>query len=777
MITRPTEPPIEVTSTTDVIAAPEQTPLPSLNTEHLAIFTPLGINSELLAAAGVIEVSDREARDYGFRAASDLSGVVFPYFDPETGSRVTSRLRRDHPDVDATGKPERKYLSPYGDARHLYFPPGAAPLLADVSVPVVIVEAEKSALALASLSARARRTTLNVGAGGCWGWRGKVGATIGPNGDRQDEHGTLADFDRIKWSGRTAIIFFDANATTNSQVRAARRALADELEVRGASVRIANVPQLADVNGPDDLIATSGDEATWGVLDSAQPFAATAEREAEAAIATIETNKKQDPVPALGDVAAIADPTRRTLLMGKLISFKIPGLTKSVVEQTVETHRQSARQRQAEAAARAERERLLRLSVDAIQLIEELENYYSDRRQLPQDTALIEALFAMNSHTFDAFDTTPYLLYDSATGGCGKTTTLERHEHVCARAYLGVDPTAAVLYRRVDRDRPTWLLDEAKILQIPGENTQQLLALFDAGYKRGAVVSRCEDHGDTIRDFQVFCPKVLARIGSFRGTLLDRGIPIHLEKARGLRQRRCRVLAKLAAPLKEKLEAYALQYREKLEDLYVAEPDDGYWPDISGREAEVWGPLLIHARLAGPRIEKRAVEVALRYSGQKTDLTISEDWILTRAQEALEVLRSRSDESFSPRDIVQQLSEKETWGAHLADRKNEKAQATAVGAFFSQFRIERRHTSSGTQYRRVEAIAALERHLPAVAAPPTEAVKVSANAPTDSESAGCSGTSGEQTSLSQSTENTKVVASAETLTPRPQGGACIEEDI
>jgi hypothetical protein len=493
-----------------------------ISSQHLAMFKRLGISPELLVAAGIHTATDQQARDEGFRlcSAPNLSGVVFPYSDPETGERVTARLRRDYTDVDATGKPVGTYVSPFGDRRHLYFPPGAAPLLSDVSVQVVIVEAEKSALALTSLAIRAEKKILNIGTGGCWGWRGKVGMETGPDGERQDRRGPLPDFDRVKWPGRIVIIALDTNAKMNPRVRAARRALAEELAARGASVRIVDLPQMPDVNGPDDLIATAGDEAMLALLDSARAFEETAEREAEAAIATLEADKKQNPVSALGDVAAVEDPMRRTLLMGKLISFKIPGLTKSVVEQAVEANRRAASQRQAEATARAEHERLLRLVVDPIQLIDELENYYLDRRRLLQDTALIEALFAMNSYTFEVFDTTPYLLYDSATGGCGKTTTLERHEHVCARAYFGVDPTAAVLYRRVDRDRPTWLLDEAKILQIQGENTQQLLALFDAGYKRGAVVSRCEDHGDSIRDFQVYCPKVLARIGSFRGTLL-----------------------------------------------------------------------------------------------------------------------------------------------------------------------------------------------------------------------------------------------------------------
>jgi len=417
--------------------------------------------------------------------------------------------------------------------------------------------------------------------------------------------------------------------------------------------------------------------------------------------------------------------------------------------------------------------------VEPAQLIGELENYYADRRLLPQDAAFVEALFAMNTYTFDVFDTTPYLLYDSATGGCGKTTTLERHEHICAGAYLGVDPTPAVLYRRVDRDHPTWLLDEAKILQIHGGNSQELLALFDAGYKRGAVVSRCEEHGDSIRDFQVFCPKVLARIGSFRGTLLDRGIPFHLEKARGLRQRRRSVLAKLAAPLKEKLEAYALQYRARLEGLYQAEPDDGYWPEISGREAEVWGPLISHARLAGPHIEKRAVEAALRYSGQKTDLAISEDWVLTRAQEALEVLRSLSADTFYPKEIVQPLSEKEDWGAYLADRKNDKAQVTAVGAFLRQFRItSRQHTDSGTAYRRLEVIAALERHIPERPSQMEKMDGASGVTNCDFRSTDTvSDTSAANTSNPQSPEITGLGSSADTLTPKPGDAAVIEEEL
>jgi len=220
------------------------------------------------------------------------------------------------------------------------------------------------------------------------------------------------------------------------------------------------------------------------------------------------------------------------------------------------------------------RDQQLRLNLDLTALIAELEKYYSHRRELPPNTALIEALFCLNSYVFDVSDTTPYLLYDSATGGCGKSTALEFHEAVCVRAYLAVDPSPAVVFRLIDRDQPTFFLDEARVLSGTGDRAQEMLVIFDAGYKKGAVVPRCEDHGETLRNFKVYCPKAAAMVGVFRGTLLDRGIVIHLTKSQELPQTFLRVLRKEAAPIRKQLEAYATQYRSALEGLYENQPDD-----------------------------------------------------------------------------------------------------------------------------------------------------------------------------------------------------------
>src|SRR5271169_951293 len=95
-----------------------------LNAADLRMFASLGIPAELLVQAGVRRVTDSEAREeFGICGDGNMDGIIFPYFDPSTRSRVTARLRRDTPEI-VEEKPKRKYVSPYGDRRLLYFSPG-----------------------------------------------------------------------------------------------------------------------------------------------------------------------------------------------------------------------------------------------------------------------------------------------------------------------------------------------------------------------------------------------------------------------------------------------------------------------------------------------------------------------------------------------------------------------------------------------------------------------------------------------------------------------------
>ena len=71
--------------------------------------------------------------------------------------------------------------------------------------------------------------------------------------------GTIPDLDRIPCgNGRRVLVCFDANATTNVSVAAARSMFERELSDRGADVYVVEIPEIDGVNGPDDLIGLWG---------------------------------------------------------------------------------------------------------------------------------------------------------------------------------------------------------------------------------------------------------------------------------------------------------------------------------------------------------------------------------------------------------------------------------------------------------------------------------------------------------------------------------------
>lgn len=690
---------------------------PRLLESDLERFARFGIGLDLLAAACICRVTDGEAREvWGFRYSprSDLSGIVFPYFDPVSGHRVTARLRRDRPEVDSEGKPQNKYLSAYGDNRHLYFPPGAGGLLKDVAVPVLFTESEKASLAFTALGQRAGRKFLCVATGGCSSWRGKIGIRPTPDGGREEERGPLPDLGLITCGeGRPAIVVFDSNTATNPSVRAARWTFAQVLMGLGARVSFADIPAEPDVNGPDDLIAVSGDGAMLALLDAAKPFADQAEKDAEELVSRLsKSTSLKDRDRAIEMISLLADVSHQRVLAGR--AAKALKERKDFVEREVGLRAKAALEARQRAVELVRLGRLLRTKVGPVTLIAKLEDFYRERLALPEGATLVLALFTINSYVFDVFDTTPYIQIDSATGGCGKTTLLLHLEATCCRAYLGCDPTEATLYRRIERDHPTWLLDEASVLRGHEDRALMIRAVLDAGYRKGATVSRCVGEDNDLRDFHVYCPKAFALIGSLRGTVLDRCIVLHLEKTHGLSKTKLRLLGRLGPPLREKLEAYAAQFRDELQNLYDTEPDGGYWSQLDGREEELWGPLLFHAKLAGSDTEKRALAIAQRFSRQKAELAVEVDRTAALATELLEVLSEQESDTFSPGELLSGLAQKEVWGEKLASCQTDKARVVAIGSFLRNFRLQSRtREKHGTRYDRREACEVIGRHTPA----------------------------------------------------------------
>lgn len=236
------------------------------------------ITPELAIAAGLRRVDSLTGGAIvGRNGSGNYSGMIFPYYRPAESNVRANRLRRDHPDLelqpDGAIKEKAKYLSAPGQRSMLYFSPNTNPnWLDDVSLPVIIVEGEKKALALSRLALfeSEQPRFLAVGVAGVWGWRGIVGKTSGPTGERLDVKGPSPDLDRIAWTRRTAIILFDANAATNSNVGDARRALTAEVHRRGARPLWSEISNDSGINGIDDYLGKYGAEAALAIIGAAR---------------------------------------------------------------------------------------------------------------------------------------------------------------------------------------------------------------------------------------------------------------------------------------------------------------------------------------------------------------------------------------------------------------------------------------------------------------------------------------------------------------------------
>lgn len=524
-----------------------------LTASDLAALKAAGISESTVNLAGLRRVTHTEARDYcGIRYKSDhYEGIAIPYVDPASLAIVGWRVRRDHPEVNSDGQPIGKYL---GDLsrRHVYFAPDSFAQLADTTAPAIVVEAEKSALAIITSELKANRNhALVMAVGGCWGWRGVTGKTTSADGTRVDTKGVLPDFDKVTWTGRDTIIAFDSNAATNEKVQGARRALAAELTKRGAKVRILELPVEPGINGPDDYIGKHGAAAFFGLVDAAKP---------------VTTSK---PKPEKADKPK----------QGREVLFEEP-------EPWADP-------------------------VDGAELLDAVAGTFERYIALPEHASEALALWVLHAFTFEAWFASPFLGITSPEKRCGKTLLLIVVGALVPRRMFASNVTPAVLFRAIEKYKPTLLIDEADTFV---RDNEELRGVLNSGHtKTTATVIRAVGDDHDPRAFSTWCAKAIALIGKLPGTLDDRAIEIRMrrrmpgEQVERLRQDR--IDGECAQGRRQ-----ALRWAtDHLDNLRHADPQVP--AALHDRAADCWRPLLAIADAAGGTWPARAREAALALSG------------------------------------------------------------------------------------------------------------------------------------------------------------------
>jgi hypothetical protein len=211
------------------------------------------------------------------------------------------------------------------------------------------------------------------------------------------------------------------------------------------------------------------------------------------------------------------------------------------------------------------------------------------------------ALWMAHTHAVDAFYITPRLVLDSAEPGSGKTRVLEVAALLTASPEMTISASPAALFRLVAAGPITILFDEVDaIFNATGGTNEDLRALLNAGYKRGATVARCVGDAKAmkVQRFPVFAPAALAGIaGNMPDTITTRAVTVHMRRRRvdqTVEPFRLRTVEPQAAPLREQLAAWMASILDRVGGVAPTIPDG-----VTDRAAEVWEPLLAVADAAG----------------------------------------------------------------------------------------------------------------------------------------------------------------------------------
>ena len=261
--------------------------------------------------------------------------------------------------------------------------------------------------------------------------------------------------------------------------------------------------------------------------------------------------------------------------------------------------------------------------VDGEALVADLERFITSFVILPPRTSLPLAAWTLATFCYDSFDTFGYLLAVSPAPRCGKTRLLETLSLVVSEPRRIASTSEPALFRTIEEFGPTLMLDEAETLNSRGERSEYLRSLLNAGNRRDAVVTRCEGKEFKVKEFHVYCPKIIAGIGRFPHTIRDRSIILPMQR-RKISEKVSRFIFREARAvgevLRQRAHAFIERQREQIERTYL-KLDLQFLED---RDCEIWESLFAVMTVTDPARLAELRDCAERLSKAKASADADE---------------------------------------------------------------------------------------------------------------------------------------------------------
>lgn len=261
--------------------------------------------------------------------------------------------------------------------------------------------------------------------------------------------------------------------------------------------------------------------------------------------------------------------------------------------------------------------------IDGAQLLDEARAFLKRFCAFPSDHALAAvSLWAAHAHMVAHFHTTPRLALLSPEPASGKTRVLEVLDLLVPESMFTLNASPAAIFRTLEERQITLLFDEVDAIWSKhgkADNHEDLRALLNAGYKKGATIPRCTGPKHEVKIFSVFCAVALAGLGDLPDTVMSRAVIIRMRRRaphEKVEEFRTRKHAHQGHALRDRLSIWADQVGAMCGDAWPALP-----PGVEDRPAEIWEPLIAVADAAGgewPEIARAACIELCRAADDRT---------------------------------------------------------------------------------------------------------------------------------------------------------------
>lgn len=282
--------------------------------------------------------------------------------------------------------------------------------------------------------------------------------------------------------------------------------------------------------------------------------------------------------------------------------------------------------------------------VDGELLLDELSSTIRCSLVVPEEAASAISLWAVYTHAHDLFQISPRLSFTSPEKRCGKTTALAVLQRLVAKPLVASNITAAAVFRTVEAEHPTLLIDEADTFL---RKNDELRGILNSGHNRStAGVIRTVGDAHEPKRFDTWTPVAIAMIGRLPDTLADRSIEILMR-----RKKQGEHVARFRLDRTGALEELHRKIIRWVRDNETTIGDwDGPVPNrLHDRAADNWRPLFAIADVVGGAWPEQARQAALA-------LTPTED--ASPGVKLLEDIRDIFDEVGDDRLLTQELLER-----------------------------------------------------------------------------------------------------------------------